>query len=92
MDELKKVELTEGQWDLVMQALEVYYDGAERMTNAIIDEYESLVTRKGESLWRKFELSGDDDVDYNGGYIQIFVDAILILEGNNAEGDNRPTR
>lgn len=33
-----------------------------------------------ESPWGKWELGGDDDVDYNGGYITIVLDVLIAYE------------
>lgn len=40
----------------------------------IINDYEGEYENTG--TWGKYELHGDDDVDYNGGYIQIALDIL----------------
>lgn len=47
----------------------------EQECNAIVDEYDSDRVIDG-SLWNAYGLQGDDDVDYNGGYILIFIDLL----------------
>jgi hypothetical protein len=46
----------------------------EAVVDAIRDEYDSTDSNK--PLWRRFDLRGDDDVDYHGGYV---VEALEIL-------------
>lgn len=51
------------------------FEEISRMCDAIIAEYDD---EDDKPLWEDFNLRGDDDVDYNGGYIQIAMDALRI--------------
>lgn len=50
------------------------YDVIGELTARVVNEYDSADRRM--PTWRKYELSGDDDVDYNGGYIDTFIDLL----------------
>lgn len=52
------------------------FDEISKMAGSIIDEYDSV---NGDP-WEEFGLSGDDDVDYNGGYILIVVGVLELLD------------
>lgn len=45
----------------------------EELANQVMDEYDSEGSGK---VWEQYDLSGDDDVDYNGGYILMFIDCL----------------
>ena len=47
------------------------------VSNVIVAEYNSENRPHGaDSLWDHFGLSGDDDVDYQGGYIAIALEVL----------------
>lgn len=47
------------------------------MAASVIDEYDS---DEDHGVWSQFNLSGDDDVDYNGGYIFIILNVLELLD------------
>lgn len=57
------------------------FDVISERAQAIIDEYEGAPG----TLWEDFGLSGDDDVDYNGGYILIFLETIRELNNGTVD-------
>ena len=52
-------------------------DWAYAQAEAIMREYDS--EDKDRPLWLKYNLGGDDDVDYNGSYVIMIVEAIRVL-------------
>lgn len=54
--------------------------------DALTDEYEGGDTTNSDSLWSKYGLGGDDDVDYHGGYIQQFLDLLEAYDTTVREG------
>lgn len=78
------------QHGLFVEGDHVHYDPFQRgpietLARTIIDEYDSGA---GET-WKAYHLQGDDDVDYNGGYILIFLDLLQDFLGDvwNKLGD-----
>lgn len=47
----------------------------ERECNAVIEEYDNDRVVDG-TVWEAYGLQGDDDVDYNGGYILTFLELV----------------
>lgn len=54
------------------------YPQIAQMCLAIQREYD--YNAQSGPLWKEFDLSGDDDVDYNGGYLIIAMDIICVIE------------
>lgn len=78
---------TVGLW-IDHDAREIHYDPKyfpqiHAMTKRIFDEYESGAMDDDEnSIWNEFGLRGDDDVDYNGGYIENFLTLLELIESH----------
>ena len=47
-----------------------------RLANSVIDEYK-IGDRNG--VWKQLDLSTDEDVDYNGGYVLTALEALELL-------------
>lgn len=70
------------KWGLyVDDDLNIHYDAKnfpkiQKLANDIFEEYNALDDAGQRPLWTKFELSGDDDVDYNSSYPSLVVDSL----------------
>lgn len=53
-------------------------DRVQALTMIIIWAHESPLPVGGK-LWKLLELQGDDDVDYNGGYVSTIADYIAVV-------------
>ena len=62
-----------------------YFNVIEQIANQVIAEYECEETWDCDAvnLWSIFNLSGDDDVDYNGSYILTAIDWLRSYEHDN---------
>jgi len=71
--------------DLLIYFNPEWFEAIDRETTAVQLDYDSCggeLEKLGYSLgevWKKYELHGDDDVDYNGGYLQIVIDSLRAL-------------
>lgn len=52
---------------------ESWFNHAQEITNSIMDAYDG---DDPDGIWQKYGLGGDDDVDYNGSYLDMFVGLI----------------
>jgi len=54
-------------------------------TSAEDYEYKDGRQASKKTPWNRWNLGGDDDVDYNGGYITMALDALIVYEREHAK-------
>ena len=53
-------------------------DTVDNLTDVLSAEYEAIQDIR--TTWTAFGLSGDDDVDYNGGYINAITEVLRLMD------------